>query len=289
VAAQYGPPVILKGQTKMLSIYTMANKFAPLSIKEEKEAVSKYFKTNCNDARQMLIMHNMRLVIKISQQFKIPPNKKEDLLQEGCIGILRGLDKFNPNKNVRLGYYLSWWIRAYMYKFVMKHGLAFKTGTTEAQRKLFFSMAKKRASLETLGLSVDDDSLAKELGVKPEEVRHMSSIFNNPTFSMDTVSEGHGISKHETIPDEDTIENHYETQDFQYKFRNIANKFKMKLSSKDRTVFERRILKPYPDALAMIGYDLSLTRERVRQLEVKLRDNFRKCLIRNKFTPNQAL
>src|ERR1700737_4682446 len=151
------------------------NRYPLLTVDEEQRLARLYCKEGDLDAAHKLVTSNLRFVVKVSYEYRSYGIKMADLIQEGNIGLMKAVQKFDPDKGIRLISYAVWWIRAYIQNYILKSWSLVKLGTTQAQRKLFFSLARTRRELEkmnqgdTSGINVDD--IARRLRVKPTEVR----------------------------------------------------------------------------------------------------------------------
>jgi RNA polymerase sigma-32 factor len=136
-------------------------------------------------ARVALITANLRLVVKIAQEYRRAHRNILDLIQEGNIGLIHAVQKYDPYRGVKLSSYASWWIRAYILKFILANWRLVKVGTTQAQRKLFFNLRKEREKLEKQGYEVEAKHLAAALDVSEQEVVEMERRLNASETSLD--------------------------------------------------------------------------------------------------------
>src|SRR5215470_14349118 len=165
------------GSSNPLTTYlSEINKYLLLTVDEEQK-LARRFKRGDLQAGHKLVTSNLRFVVKVAYEYRSYGIKMSDLIQEGNIGLMKAVQKFDPNKQIRLISYAVWWIRAYIQNYILKSWSLVKLGTTQAQRKLFFSLARTRRELEKL--SVEDsplaqvEEIARRLRVKPAEVREM--------------------------------------------------------------------------------------------------------------------
>jgi RNA polymerase sigma-32 factor len=244
-----------------------------LTKEEEKDLSTRYVASGDMKLRDKLISHNLRLVVKIAFEYKAAYGGLMDLIQEGNIGLCRGVDKFDPSRGVPLANYAADWIRAFMLRYILNNARLVKLGTTEAQRKLFFNLNKEKAKLEAMGIEVTDAVLAERLKVDEKELSDMRSRLASPDASIDLPAEEGGSSKVFNLeseglaPDEalDQAETRQRLTKYLEEFRKILN-------PKKAEVFDRRLMKDEPDTFEVIGLDLKVTRQRVQQIEAGLKD-----------------
>ena len=136
-----------------------------LSKSEEHELATRYVKTGDVDAAARLVTANLRLVVKIAYEYRRAYRNMMDLIQEGNIGLMQAVKRYDPYRGVKLSSYAAWWIRAYMLRYMLNNWRMVKLGTTQAQRKLFFNLRKEREKLEKQGFQVEAKHLAAALDV----------------------------------------------------------------------------------------------------------------------------
>jgi RNA polymerase sigma-32 factor len=159
--------------------------FRLLTREEEKELATRVIEQNDEKAAHRLITSNLRLVVKIAMDFHRYWTKNLlDLIQEGNLGLLQAVRKFDPYRGIKFSYYASFWIKAYMLKFIMDNWKLVKIGTTQSQRKLFFNLAKERDKLIAQGFTPEPKLLAERLDVREEEVVEMSQRLGGWEISL---------------------------------------------------------------------------------------------------------
>ncbi|KKN14929.1 hypothetical protein LCGC14_0991160 [marine sediment metagenome] len=265
---------------------SMISKIPLLTDKQEKDLTIQYAKNKTIPLRDKLISHNLRLVVKAAHKYSFTSDNVADLFQEGSIGLMIGVEKFDPTRGVRLGNYCYNWIMAYIMRYIINNARLVKIGTTIAQRKLFFNLAKTKAKYRTRGIDISEEDLAKELDVKPHELRDAEQWLFAKTISLD-VNDNPESDKRDYIERKrpDIIEDKspdpnelLEQMELKRTMGKLLPRFMNGLSVKDKAVFERRIVKYDSDTLDSIGSDLKLTRERIRQIETRLKDKFQRYL-----------
>lgn len=241
-----------------------------LSREEEKELAVRVREHGDQDAAYRLITSNLRLVIKIAMQFQRAwMQNLLDLIQEGNIGLIQAAQKFDPYKGVKFSYYASFWIKAYILKFIMDNWRLVKIGTTQAQRKLFFKLKKEKQKLLSEGFDPKPKLLSERLGVSEQEITDMDQRLDRWELSLDApIKEG---SSNELIDFVAAPLVSAEAQVAKKEIETIIHEkvesFKKDLSEREIYIFENRIFSDTPVTLQEIGERYGITRERVRQIE----------------------
>src|SRR5262252_3921550 len=171
-----------------LSLYlTEINRYSLLKVEEEQK-LARRFKKGELQAGHRLVTANLRFVVKVAYEYRSYGIRMSDLIQEGNIGLMKAVQKFDPDKGIRLISYAVWWIRAYIQNYILKSWSLVKLGTTQAQRKLFFSLARTRRQLERMGGdpdAFDAEKIARMLRVRPKEVEEMQQRMNGRDISLE--------------------------------------------------------------------------------------------------------
>jgi RNA polymerase sigma-32 factor len=258
-----------------------------LTREEEHELAARYAATGDVDAAYKLVASNLRLVVKIAREYHRSAFQLLDLIQEGNMGLMQAVKKFDPLKGVKLSSYAAWWIRAYIIRFLMDNWRLVKLGTTQAQRKLFFNLSKEREKLLSRGIEPTPRLLAKNLDVEEKEVEEMSARMAADDLSLDAPLSGGDDDSRQTrlerfatgeLPADDSIGNQELKRVFQEKLRAFSETIS---DEKERFIFDHRLLPPEgkePLTLQEVGDRFRLTRERARQIEAKLTARLRDWL-----------
>lgn len=249
-------------------------RFPMLKPDEEFELARRVQKTGDSDAAFRLISSHLRLVVKIAMDFQRRWMQNVlDLIQEGNVGLMRAVNKFDPDKGIKFSYYAAFWIRAYILKFIMDNWRMVKIGTTQAQRKLFYNLNRERQKLIAEGFDPDAATLAERLGVGEEQIVEMQQRLDASDMSLDaTVGDESGnATRMDFLPAlgpgiEEKLAGMEIAQLLQDKIRDILPS----LSEKEAYILEHRLLTDDPVTLREIGERYNVTRERVRQLEARL-------------------
>ncbi|MBN2569535.1 MAG: RNA polymerase sigma factor RpoH [Deltaproteobacteria bacterium] len=261
----------LPAVTSTLDLYMAEiNKFAILSAEEEFRLAVRFKKYNDMEAAEKLVTANLRFVVKIAHEYKKYGVKLIDLVQEGNIGLMHAVKKFDPYKGFRLISYAVWWIRAYMHNYIIKSWSIVKIGTTQAQRRLFFKLNQVRKKLQEL--SQKDEAFreaAELLNVKESEVAEMNLRLNNRDVSLDASMDETGESMYidhlvdESESQEETL---IKKEERALVKRSIAGAL-TKLNERESYIVKNRLMVDRPETLQKIGDRFNITRERARQIE----------------------
>jgi RNA polymerase sigma-32 factor len=222
------------------------------------------------DAAYEMVTSNLRLVVKIALEFqRVWMQNLLDLIQEGNIGLMQAVKKFDPYKNVKFSYYASFWIKAYILKFIMDNWRLVKIGTTQGQRKLFFKLKKEKQKLIDEGFDPKPKLLSERLGVTEKEIVHMDQRLNSWDLSLDApVKEDSDTEKIDLLNvDEESVEDQVAQKEIESLLHQKINRFKKKMTSREIYIFENRIFSESPSTLQQIGDRYGISRERVRQVE----------------------
>jgi len=245
-----------------------------LLTKEEEHQLALTYRENKDpDAAYKLITSNLRLVVKIALEFhRAWVMNLLDLIQEGNIGLMQAVKKFDPYKGVRLSSYASFWIRAYILRFILDNWRLVKIGTTQAQRRLFFNLQKEKAKLEALGYSAEPKKLAEAMGVKEKEVIQMDQRMSSWEASLDApMRDDADGSLMDFLPgNKELIDGKLEDNEIKSILYDKLKDFQKTLKDKELDIYQNRLLAEDPATLQEIGDKYGITRERTRQIEERL-------------------
>ncbi|MFO7982342.1 MAG: RNA polymerase sigma factor RpoH [Desulfuromonadales bacterium] len=259
---------------------TQINRFALLSRREEHDLAVRYRRDGDLDAAQALVCANLRFVVKIAQEYRNYGLKSLDLIQEGNIGLMMAVKKFDPDRGIRLITYAVWWIRAYMQNFIIKSWSLVKIGTTQSQKKLFFKLNQAREAIKQLTGGEDAAEIARELNVSDTEVNEMSQRMNGHDTSLDReLLDGEGFSLLDTLADERCNQEEFLGRKEEHEQRQSTVESALTvLNDRERRIVEKRILNDSPLTLQEIADDYGISRERVRQLEKNALNKLRETM-----------
>ncbi len=243
-----------------------------LEPEEEYDLAVRHFEDGDVHAAHRLITSNLRLVVKIANDFRRAQESTLDLIQEGNYGLMQAVKRYNPYKGVKLSSYAAWWIRAYILKYLMDNKSLVKMGTTTAQRKLFFNLRKEAEKLLAEYDQVDTKLLASNLNVREKDVVEMQQRLSGPDLSFDEpVSEGSDVTRGSTYADPgESVEDILAKKEVQAIFKKHLDEFKKRITGRDLELFEDRLLSVQPMTLQEFGERHGISRERARQIEVRL-------------------
>lgn len=246
--------------------------YRSLTREEELELARRYHETGDKELAFQLVTANLMLVVKIAFEFRAQFQHMLDLIQEGNYGLLRAVKKFDPFKGARLSTYATYWIKAYMLKYLLDNWRLVRVGTTNVRRKLLYNLKDIEQKLSVEGVEPDTKLLAAHFGATEKDVIDVQkSIGAADTSIHQPVSEGSSRQVGDTLasPGEDYAESAAEEQ-LKERFDAAIEKFKRDLKPSDLTLLEERILADDPLTLQEIGDRHGVTREAVRQAEGRL-------------------
>ena len=244
------------------------NRFPLLSADEEQNLALRFRDEGDLQAAHTLITSNLRFVVKVAGEYRSYGMKMLDLIQEGNIGLMMAVRKFDPARGVRLISYAVWWIRAYIQNHIISAWSLLKIGTTQAQRKLFFKLNQAKQAIISMTGEGDLHAAAVSLDVKDVEAQEMEQRLRGELSLDVTMLEGEGGTFLESLPDlrqnqEELLGDHQENVLLE---QGVASALQ-NLNEKERFVIERRVASESPMTLQEIADHFSLSRERVRQIE----------------------
>ncbi len=254
----------------------------PLLKPDEEYALAIKLKNSGDiDAARKLVTSNLRLVVKIAMEYRNAYQNVMDLIQEGNVGLMKAVSKFDPTKGAKLSYYSSWWIKSFILKYIIENFRLVRVGTTAAQKKLFFHLMREKEKLEAQGIDAQPKLLADLLHVKEKEIREMNQrlgssgaevSLNNPLNQGD----GDSVFHLDMLADPNqNIEFDLENDELKQVLRTHLEEFKKTLKDKEKTVFEERLNAENPKTLQEVADKYGLTRERARQIESNVIDKMR--------------
>ncbi len=256
-----------------LQRYLMEIRRYKLLTREEEKELAIRAKKGDKEAAYKLVTSNLRLVVKIALEYHRYWTKSLlDLIQEGNVGLLHAIKKFDPYRGIKFSYYASFWIRAYILKYIMDNWKLVKVGTTQAQRKLFYNLAKEREKLVSQGIIPETRLLAERLDVKEKEVEEMTQRMEGWEISLDVgISDDSRESYGSLLPSPNAdIEKRLIDTDRKKILQERLAEFRKTLSGRDMYIFDKRIMSDKPMTLQKIADKYGISKERVRQLEERL-------------------
>jgi RNA polymerase sigma-32 factor len=243
-------------------------RFPVLTAEEEYRLAVKFYEEKDLEAAHSLITSNLRFVVKIAGEYRAYGMKMIDLIQEGNVGLMMAVRKFNPYKGFRLISYAVWWIRAYIQNYIISAWSLLKIGTTQAQRKLFFKLNQAKNAIRNMIGDDDVPAASHSLDVKESEFVEMEQRLRGD-YSLDSeIASGEGYTLLEGLADdrlnqEEVLAEHQEAALLQKEISRALTR----LNEKERYVIEHRVSADEPMTLQEIADHFSISRERVRQIE----------------------
>ncbi|WP_428087095.1 RNA polymerase sigma factor RpoH [Candidatus Thioglobus sp.] len=247
-------------------------KYPPiLSAEEERDLALKLYEDHDLSAARKLVLSHMRFVAFIAHGYKGYGLEQADLIQEGTIGLMKAVKRFNPHKNVRLASFAVYWIRAEIHEFVFKNWKIVKIATTKAQRKLFFKLKKAKAQIYGALNNDQADQIAQDLGVRRKDVLEMESRlqFNDVTFENSDDEDSNAPEQYLTSEDTQTPEQLLLIDDSQKNQQQQLYKALASLDERSLDILQSRYLKEEKTTLHTLADKYSVSAERIRQLENK--------------------
>ena len=269
-----------KNSTVLDQYLAEINRCVLLTAEEERELARLYRTAGDGRAAHHLITANLRFVVKVAYEYRSYGFRMADLIQEGNIGLMKAVQKFDPDKGIRLISYAVWWIRAYIQNHILRSWSLVKLGTTQAQRKLFFSLARTRREMDrassATGTTATSDDIAARLSVKTEEVQEMQQRMEGRDLSLDAPVGEDGSPFVDFVADGASIQD--EELGRAQERRMVAGKIALalaRLDARERFIIESRLMKDDPLTLKELGDHFGFSRERARQLEIRAREKLR--------------
>lgn len=237
------------------------------------------------DAAKALVQANLRLVVKIAFEYRTLYANVMDLIQEGNIGLMKAVSKFDPTKGARLGYYASWWIRSYILKYLLDNFRLVKVGTTQAQKKLFYHLMREKERLESQGLLAGPKLLAEKLEVREKDVVEMQQRLSGrgAEMSLDAPIEredgSRGSHLDYLVDESETTDEKLARQELVELLKRRLPEFESQLNDREKNLLHARLLAEDPKTLQEVADQYGLTRERARQIEAKVVAKLREFLV----------
>jgi RNA polymerase sigma-32 factor len=252
-----------------------------LDREEEKRLARLYREEGDREAGAKLVTSNLRLVVKIAMEHqRYWMRNLLDLIQEGNMGLLQAVQKYDPFRGIKFSYYASFWIKAYILKFIMDNWRLVRLGTTQAQRKLFYNLRREKEKLQALGITPGPRLLSDRLGVSEKDVVDMEQRLDSWELSLDSpVREDSEESHKSFLPDEGvSVEDAMAEDQLRSLFHDQLMEFRKSLDEKERDILDLRMLADKPMTLSDLGAKHGISRERIRQLQVRLMNKLREHL-----------
>jgi RNA polymerase sigma-32 factor len=281
IESDSGAHHVSRSEVSSLAAYLQALRgHKVLSREEEHELAVRYVQTHELAPARKLITANLRLVVKIAQEYRRAHRNLLDLIQEGNVGLIQAVQRYDPFRGVKLSTYAAWWIRAYILKFILANWRIVRIGTTQAQRRLFFNLRRERERMEKMGVETDSRRLAVALDVSESDVVEMERRLAASEMSLDApvrTESLFGRTQGDLVPASPAArpDLQVENGEFQELLRSKLETFGASLHDRELYIFRQRLLADQPATLEQIGSDHGVSRERARQIEERLKKKLR--------------
>ena len=260
----------------MAAYMSEVRRYPLLTREEEHDLAVRWVEDGDQDAAKRLVTSNLRLVVKIANEYRRGYQNLLDLVQEGNVGLLKAVQKFDPYRGTKLSTYSGWWIRAYVLKHILNNWRMVKIGTTQNQRKLFFNLRKQSEALLRAGIDPTAENIAKELDVSPEEVVEMQKRMAAPDASLNAplgTNDDGGVARTRMDLLEDEAggpEAQVSGDEFKRLLHDKLRTFGATLSGREEEIFRDRLVADEPVTLQELGDRWGVSRERARQVEKRM-------------------
>ena len=255
-----------------------------LTENEEQELAIKLRETNDSDAAYRLTTSHLMLVVRIAMTFRRQWQNMMDRIQEGNVGLLKAVKKFDPFRGVRLSSYATWWIRSYILKYMLDNWRLVRVGTTNNRRKLLYNLRKEKENLENQGFTPTPKLLAEHFGVAESDVIDVQASLGVADVSVDTpMREGEETTPDMFLADHGAMspEDNAEQNQFLESLKQEIDSFRKELKPIEQKILSERILSETPRSLQEIGDDQNITREAIRQTEQRILRKFKTYITKN--------
>jgi len=245
-----------------------------LTPEEEQRLARLYRETGDRDAAMRLVTANLMLVVKLALMYRRALRNVMDLIQEGNIGLLEALKRYDPGQNVRFTTYAAWWVKAYMLKYLLDNARMVRVGTTNARRKLLYNLRREKDRLAALGVAPTPKLLAERFGVAEADVVDVDRALSSPDMSVDQpISAESELTVAETLASGGpSVEEQVAADEMKEKVERAVAEFRQDLNERERALLDRRIAAVEPTTLQELGDEFGVTREAMRQAENKLKE-----------------
>jgi RNA polymerase sigma-32 factor len=263
---------------------TQLRSYPPISREEEHELAVKWVEEGDLDAARRLVLANLRLVVKIAMEYRRTWTNVLDLIQDGNIGLMEAVQRYDPYRGVKLSSYAVYWIRAFILKHIIDNFRMVRLGKTRAERKLFYRLNKEKRELERQGFETEPRLLAERLDVSEEDVIDMERRLAQSEISLNAPArrDGGGAEFGDFVPvGGASAEENVADSELRRVFREKVHEFATSLNERDRQIVEERILAEQPRTLQELGDEFDVSRERIRQIEARLVSRLRDFLKEN--------
>ncbi len=265
-------------------------RFAELDRDEERELARRFRESGDREAAARLITANLLLVVKLALMYRRAIRNVMDLVQEGNIGLMEALKRYDPAQGVRFSTYAAWWIKAYMLKYLLDNARLVRVGTTNARRKLLYNLRREQRRLEAQGIRPTPKLLAERFGVSEEDVVEVDKALSARDVSVDQpLADDSRSTIADVLPaDSPSVEDEVAEREIKERVRRVLDEFRESLGERDRAILDQRLLAEDPATLQALGNRFGVTREAMRQAEAKLKRRLA-AFLRDRLDPDVIL
>lgn len=257
--------------------------FTPLSREEEHRLAVDYHEKEDRETAYRLVTANLKLVVKIAMIYHKVYRNLLDLIQEGNLGLIQAVKRFDPDRGTRLPTYAAWWIKAFILKFLLDNTRMVKIGTTNVRRKILMNLNKEKRELEAKGIVPTSKLLAENLGVAEKEVKEVEQGMSGPDISLDAPLGNNEDGDIHYIDTLHQMEQSVDDKIAQGEFRDLLERrfaeFANTLSERERMILNKRLIADDPETLQQIADCYEISREAVRVAEKKLIAKLKKYMV----------
>ena len=260
-------------------------KYPLLSPEEERELTLKYFHDRDAQAGRKLVVHNLRLVVKMAYKYRRAWASVLDLIQEGNVGLVEAVGRFDPFKGAKFSTYATFWIRAYMLRYLLEHSRTVRISRTRVGRKLFFQLSRERAKLQAMGIEPGTRLLAERLGVKQEDLEEVARHMDQPEVRLDAPVSGEdpgggtildGMATRDVSPEAEAFRRQM-SDDIGQALESFGESLE---DERERVAWEKHLLAEEPMSLSELGEMFGVTKQRMGQIVSALRKRLKAHLVR---------
>jgi len=262
-----------------------ASRHSLMTREEEREMARRVRMDGDKDAGQRMVLANLRLVVKIALAYRNHLNLL-DLIQEGNMGLVRAVGKYDPERGTRFSTYASFWIRAYILKYLMDSWSMVKIGTKDSQRRLFYRLNREKKKLARSGTTPSAEILAGNLEVSTAEIEDMERRLYHGDVSLEAPQNGDGDPLMDTIGSGEDIEEAVIEKDHTEILYKKLGDFKKRLNEKESFILDNRMMAEDPLTLREIGERFNTSRESIRQIQAKISKNLAMNLRSSEILPS---
>lgn len=240
----------------------------PLLTKEQEIQLSIEATGGSNKAAQDLVKANLLLVVKIANEYVSMFNNIDDLIEEGNVGLIRSIKKYDPNKGYRFSTYATWWIRSLILRYIFNNSHMIRPGSTNDQKKLFYNLRKEQKRLEELGVETNAATIADNLDVSENNVIEMDNRLRSDVYLDAPLSLKYDARM---VDKSDQPDHMIEAHDLNQKLKIVLDKFVAKLkNNRHKEIYHKRIMSDEPMTLQALADVFQISKERIRQNEEEI-------------------